>query len=203
MKRFLMITPQQPTGNLKKNVYEPVGNSRLTYGETSFPIIPTIAAYAEAGETVSLVTLTYDYEHCKNNLIALKNEIDSLSQTSGITVEVESILVPFDDSTEAALNSFSKLIEHIEESDDLYACLTFGSKPMPLVMMLVLRYATSVIPNTCLECVVYGQIDRSQTEPKAKIYDVTALVQLDEIINLLAMQKTPEPASVIKRLLEL
>ena len=211
MKKFFMVTPQQPgpseghpEGQLKTQTYEPVGNSLLEYGPTRFPLIPLLNGYTEPGEEVEVYTVTYDSPDCRYNLNSLERELAELSEKKGISIKLESVDVPFDDSTEAVLRIFQQLVNRTADGDTLHACITFGSKPMPLALVMALQYAYRLKDDVSIDCVVYGQVDHS-TEPPwpSRIYDVTSLVKLDEIIRLLADRGVPDPESVISEILAL
>ena len=201
MKRFFMVTPQQPENGLKLQRYEVAGNSLLSYDETHFPIIPMMNGYVDPGDSILIHTITYDSPHCARNLEVLREEIANLAEKRGFTFELESIEVPFDDSVQAVMRAFQLLIERVEDDDELYACITFGSKPMPIMLTMALRYAYQIKTNASIECVVYGQLDHSKNPPTARIYDVTALIKLDEIVRILGEKGVSEPESFIGAIL--
>lgn len=201
MKKFLMVTPQQQPGQLAVQTYAPQGNTLLEYGETRFPVIPLINGYAEAGETVAVVAVTYDLPSCKHNLSLLEEELAGLSETRSISCNLESISVPADDSVSAVLHVFQELIDRTADDDVLHACITFGSKPMPIVMVMALQYAYRIKRNVSIDCVVYGAIDFNADPRVAKIYDVTSLVKLDEIVRLLAERGVENPESIFRTIL--
>lgn len=204
MKKFFMVTPQQQPGKLMPQVYESQGNSLLEYGETHFPVIPLINGYAERGETVKLITITYDLGNCLHNLDILRQELEGLKTDAGIDCELDSVVVPADDSVSAVLHVFQELIDRTADDDVLHACITFGSKPMPLVLVMAMQYAYRIKRNASIECVVYGAIDFNSAPPyPAKIYDVTSLVKLDEIVRLLAERGVEDPEAVISQILSL
>ena len=85
--------------------------------------------------------------------------------------------------------------------------MTFGSKPLSQAVVMALQYAYRVKRNASIACVVYGGVDRSAGKDpsawKALVYDETALVQLDEIVRMLAERGVPDPAASIRRILSL
>lgn len=197
MKKFLMVTSQLPEGMLKENVYEPADNSLLKFGPTRFPAIPLINAHLEADDAIEVVTATYDIPECHRNLTLLEEEIGKICSKKGATYQLDSITVPFDDSIKAILNVYQELIAKVDDGDDLYADITYGSKPMPIVLTMALQYAYRTKSNVSIECVVYGQISHHRETKDARIYDVTALVQLDEIVRLVADRGVSDPAAAI------
>lgn len=198
MKKFLMVTPQQQPGKLNLTNYAAQDNSRLEYGqEAHFPLIPLINGYTETGDTIQVITLTSDLPSCKHNLNILKEDLSAMSEEKGFDCQVVSIDVPFDSSSGCVLDDFQKLIAHVDDDDILHACITFGSKPMVLAMMMALRYAYRMKRNASIECLVYGEQDYSSNPPTGKIYDMTEMLKLDDLVRTLADLGVKDPESVI------
>ncbi len=197
MKKYLMVTPQLSEELLAENEYDPVDNDSLRYGLTHFPAIPLLNSHLHSGDAIEVITVTYDIPNCHRNLELLKSEIDAVCASNNATCDVTSIEVPFDDSIQAVLDVYTRLISHLDDGDELYADITYGSKPMPIVLIMALQYAYRVKEDVTIECVVYGQISHHRESKDAKIFDVTALVQLDEIVRLMADRGISDPAAVI------
>ena len=203
MKKFLMVTPQQQPGKLLPQTYQPQGNSLLEFGETHFPLVPLVNGYVEDREIIKVITVTYDQSNCMHNLDILKQELDELCNARKIGYELDSVVVPADDGVSATLHVFQELINRVADDDILHACITFGSKLMPLVLVMALQYAYRIKENVSIECVVYGAIDFNAASPyPSKIYDVTSLVKLDEIVRLLAERGVEDPETILRHIIE-
>ena len=191
MKKFICVIPRQKAGDLSNVRYQAQGNRALDYpGATRFPVIPLIWGYGQEGEEIRVIALSADYDNCRCNLELLK-------------AGVEVVEVPFDESLDSHIATFQKLIDRTEEGDDLYACLTFGSKPTPLVEVMAMQYAYRIHRDVTITCAVYGQMDHSVQPPAAKLYDITALITLDDIVRRLAEQRVSDPKAVLDRILNL
>jgi hypothetical protein len=198
-----MVTPQQPDGMLRLVDYEAVDNELLQYGSTHFAILPVINGYAEKGETVQVVTLTQDYKYCYTNPETLRTELRELETAKGITVEVESIVVPYDSGVMSVIHCFQEFIDRIDDGDELYACMTFGTKPIPIALNMALQYAYRIKKNVSVECCVYGDLDRTVDPERSRIFDITALIKLGEIVRLLAEQNVQQPEEIIRQIVEM
>lgn len=200
MKKFFMVTPQQPERNLFAQRYVALDNDLLDYEEeTHFPLVPVINGYTERGEDARVVTVTYgEPSNCAQNLVTLKDELDELGARNGLNLSLDSVDVPFDDSVEALIHSFQLLVDRIDDGDSLFACITFGSKPMPLMLTMAMQYAYRIKKDVSIECVVYGQMDRSTQPATARIYDVTALTKLDEMVRVLADLRVAHPEEALR-----
>ena len=199
MKTFIAFSPQQ--GNLLSMHYVPQNAPRLEYGETCFPIIPVISGYTAPGDSFRVILIVQDHDYCRANKAKFVEELEKLCAQKNITCEgIEEINAAFDDSVSTHVATFQKLIDRIHDGDDLHACITYGSKPSPMVELMALRYARMVRKGACVSCIVYGQVNFKTGE--AKIYDETALVHLDDIMHLLAVNGEPDPKKVIDQIID-
>ena len=204
MKRFFTGVPLQPEGKLGTFFYEPIGNERLRMDrETSFPILAAVEGYAVPGEPFRLIAVTPDTEDGRRNLGKLKTELATLCSDRGLICEngVESVPAAADERVISHIETFQKLIDLVEDEDELFACITFGTKPQSVALRMAVQYAYRVKRNTAISCIVYGEVDRAAG--KTRIYDETALVQLDEIVRLLADRGVQDPRSALDSLLKL
>lgn len=211
MKKFFTNIPLQKEGQLGSYLYEPQGNERLRMPErTSFPILPAINGYAVPGEEFRVIAVVQDNEDARRNLGAFEEELKALCRKKGLLFPsrgVERVSGPKTQMVSENIDTFQKLIDLAEDDDELFACVTFGTKPMSMALLNVLRYGYRVKRNVCVSCVVYGEIDRSGgRDPeswKAFLYDETALIQLDEVTRMLAEHRVRDPRAVIDRMLRL
>ena len=205
MKKFFFSIPLQKQGNLGAYRYEPVGNEKLRMErETCFPILAVVQGYVQPGEAFRLIAVTPDTDDGRRNLDILRQELQALCEEKGINCEKGVELVPAqeDERVSSHMNTFQRLIDYAEDEDELFACITYGTKPQSMAVLMAVKYSYRVKKNVSLGCVVYGKIDRSAGE-KAFIYDETALVQMDEIVRVLADRGSPDPKAVIRSLLTL
>ena len=207
MKKFLTIIPLQTT---KPMQYEAVDNPVLQMDEAvQFPILTAISGYAQPGEEIRVIAVLTDNGKCRENLEKFSQAVEELCAGKGVSCSagVEAVFIPEDDSVSTHVETFQKLIEYVEDDDDLYACMTFGTKPTSNVLLLAVQYAYRVKRNASIACILYGQVVRPDSDDKTtwfgKVYDMTTLVQLDEMVHLLAAANDPDPARTIRRFLSL
>lgn len=200
MKTFISFAPQQPKGRLNASVYEPQGNQCLAYGPTRFPIIPVINGYAATGEEIRMIMVVPEYENCQYNFELFRQEFEGLCREKELRCEgIDVVEVPYDDAVATHLQTFRKLIDRIRDGDDLHACITYGTKPSPMVELMALRYARQIKKNTFISCIVYGQFDHNSNT--SKIYDETALAQLDDIMQTLAVMGDSDPRKTLDQII--
>lgn len=209
MKVFFTGVPLQGPGMLKRYFYRPVGNAKLAMEEgTSFPIITAVNGYVDTGESFRVVAVCPDSEDGHRNLGWLEEELDALCAKKGcICTQIKVVPAQRTERVTDQVTVFQRLIELVEENDELFACLTFGTKPQSQVLLMAVQYAYRIKRNTSISCILYGQVDRSIGQDPdrwgACVYDETALLQLDEVVRILAERKISNPKAVIDGILNL
>lgn len=208
MKKFIAMIPLQPVKGLHKTKYAFADNSKLLYeyyGEEedsyiSFPIIAALSGYVERDETVQIIAVVQEYHNAKENYIRFQEEIKNFEKLRGCTCELVTIEANYSEYVDDHLSTLGNIISQIKNEDELYACVTFGSKASSMVEMLAINYAYRALENVKIGCIVYGHFDH---ETKiSTIYDVTRLFFMDEIVRNVADLKLNDPLNYIKMVLE-
>mgnify|MGYP000012353129 CR=1 FL=1 len=206
MKKFFTVVPKQPVGGLKSYVYQAVENLKLQMDkETRFPIISTINGYAIPGEDFRMIAVMQAAGNEERNIEVLKEEFANLCKEKNLLCSrgLEVIKVSPDEKVSTHIETFQTLLDYVDDDDELYLCITYGSKPIQNCVMLAIQYAYRIKKNASISCVVYGCIERDKEPWYGAIYDVTALLQLDEIIHTLAEQGVKNPKKALDVILSL
>ena len=208
MKKFIMVTPLLPItereDSLHLSRYEPIGNDLLCFDrDTRFPLIPVINAYAQPGEEIRVIAVTPNKEASQVHFAQLAEELAQLQAEKGfVCAGPEKISLTYAGDVNTQIELFQKLLPVFEDGDTLYGCLTYGNKPMPIAELMALEYAYRVLKDVRIGCLVYGELDHSvPVNPPMRIFDITALIQLDELVRMLAELKVPDPGTMLNGLL--
>jgi len=221
-KTFITAIPFQPhdkygdksKDQLRAVVYPAKGNSKLKYGETRFPIIPVINGYAEKGDKIRVIAILTDGDNFKYNYETyFINEINRIIKEKELVLngnEIEVIKTADSEDIETHIKLFSDIMTAIGDNEYIYACITYGTKPTPIIESMALSYAHR-LKNVSVECIVYGRYmnhntwlsDKENEKNKENngIYDTTSLFYMDSIINKLAEMKAPNPEKAIRIIL--
>jgi hypothetical protein len=211
-KTFVSVIPyqgkNQKTGEdmLQPVLYKPHGNVKLAYSATRFPIVPAINGYAERGDKVRVIAILTEGEDYKHNYECyFVPEIDMLVRDKSLDFSgVEVINTADSEDIDTQLKLFSDIIDAIGDSEDIYACITYGTKPTPIVETMALNYAYRLKKDVSVGCIVYGRfINTNPTSDKNGIYDTTALFYMDSIVNELANHGASNPEKAIRIMLGL
>lgn len=201
MKKFICVSPHQPATQFSAGIYEAVDNEKLVFhSSTGFPIMNVINGYTEKGDDIEIITVVSNYDNAKRNYDVLKKEINAFVQTRGIRVTFIPVEIPYCDKLDTQLNLFEKLIDCMAESDILFCDITYGTKVMSQILTMALNYGYRIHKDVTFGCIVYGSMNHTTNE--RKIYDITSLNYMDEIVRMLAENHVTNPAAMIKGLLK-
>lgn len=209
MKKFFTVVPMQQKGDLTGYVYQARGNADLQMeNATRFPILTSVNAYAVPGEDFRLIAVMPDLENERYNCGLLREELQKLCDAKGLTCSkgVEVVIISADEKVSSHVATFQTLLDYVDDEDELHICMTYGTKPLSTAVIMAAQYAYRVKKNASLSCVLYGKIVRPERDKATwygEVYDMTALIQLDEIVRVLANRGVENPKETIDRILEL
>lgn len=206
MKKFIFATSLQP-GAFEAFHYRAVGNDLLEMpaeAKVHYPILTAVSGYVEEGEEFEVVEVITDTKATQKNHQIFVEELSALCACKKNRCKAHhEIVIPDDERVTVQLDTFQKLIDKVADDDELFACLTYGSKPLVTAIKMAVQYAYRVLNNASIRCIVYGKIYWPASAGKADVVDMTALIQLDEIVRVLANQHLSNPKEVISRILSL
>ena len=210
MKKFYTIISLQTdlADELSAYQYKAVGNARLQLDhKTRFPILTALEGYVQPGEEVAVIAVMPDLDNGRKNLELFRRGLAVCCGRKDIPCpEVQVVTVPTDDAVATHVETFQKLLDFAADGDELFCCMTYGTKPLSTALMMAVQYAYRVKKNTTISCIVCGQVLRPEKDKHTwtgSVYDMTALVQMDEVVRVLADRGVENPKAVIDRLLAL
>lgn len=204
MKKFITYIPMQVGNNLLKGKYISDGNSKLnTDFEVTFPIECAINGYCENNEKIMLIALMENGNaDCAENLNLMKSNIEKITSQKNAEVIINKVYISPKETAKNHLITFKNLISFFEDGDELYACITFGTKPTPIIEMMALNFAYKNLKNVTIGSIVYGKVNRKHNEPVSYyIYDITALFFMNNIVDTLSALNAEDAYSKIEKIL--
>lgn len=205
MKKFIFTVPRQKSENLYKAVYKSANSKKLENNISArFPLIPVIDSYCEKNDIIEIIALIASekdniceaHDICENNLRLFCDDMNEICAPKGIKYTIKKIIVPFNETLETHLATYYNLIKEIEDNDTIFADITYGSKPIPIVEMMALGFCTKNKTNVMVECLCYGEMDHNTNEKS--LFDVTSLFYLNEISDMLSKTKISNPEKFIE-----
>lgn len=202
MKKFISTITLQHRG-AEKHYYRQEGmdTERIL---TAFPILQKVSDVVTAGEHISVVALVVGGPEENENYKAFCQELEALKEKLGFTYTLTCICKENNEKIESIISLFGAILSHVADEDRLYACVTYGTKPMATVTTMALHYAYRNKKNISVESVIYGQKNwGAAQEPACEIFDTTALFYIDCLIDRIAAMKVADPEAALKSLMGL
>ena len=201
MKKFFTSVPFQ--ASLSKVVYRPVGDAKLVYEKAhSLPILNVINNYTEKGEAIEVIFLVGENDNIRRNLESVKSSLDELVNEKELQCRIEYVYYRDSDDIPVMLGLYGKLIRLCSDDDEIYSCITYGTKPVPIVQMMAMRYAFHVKKNVFIGMIVYGKAFGDKVnKDAADIYDMTSLFYIDDLSEKFSRMGVQDPEKVMESLI--
>ena len=206
MKKFFTSVPYQKSGELIKAIYRPVGNAKLVYEKAhSLPILNAVNNFTEKGEEIEVIFIIGENENIKKNLGSVESFLDELVLERELKCRKKYIYYRDSDDITVMLELYGNLIRCCDDDDEIYSCITYGTKPVPIVQMMAMRYAFHVKKNVYIGMIVYGKAHgNKQNEDSEKIfdiYDMTSLFYIDDLSEKFSRMAVKDPEKILESLI--
>ena len=200
MKKFITtITLQHQGAEKHEYIQEGVDTPRIM---TAFPILQKVKDVVSAGEQVIFVPLVVGSPEESRNYREFELELQALAEEVGFRYALNPICKENNEKVESMIRLFSDIISQVADGDQLYACVTYGTKPMATLTTMALHYAYRIKKQVSVEAVIYGLKNWGVTqEPICSLYDTTALFYIDCLIDRIADMQVADPENALRSLL--
>ena len=157
---------------------------------TCFPIVQVMRDTLEPGDTVRLLAIRQENADTARNYQRLLEELAQL----GIAEEqVELVPLPEDQRPETLIGLCRDLVDALPQVTRVYACITYGSKSIPVVTLTALSCAEATHTELEVGGVYYGEVRRENGKVVgARLYEMAALYQLAGLVGTMRDSKTAE-----------
>ncbi len=206
MKKIVFVDiPMKEMSERDAQCYSETGNAGCSYtGKVIFPINAVLAEKLKSGDQVKVVMLKTISEkgNSGKNAGLFQQELDEINGKIGAKISYETIDSEFIETKKNHEKRLRAMLSKIEREAELFVDITFGPKPLPMVMMCVLNFAEKFF-DADVKKVVYGKVDfirheDGKTYPEnPELYDVTSLYYLN---GLVCAMEAPDENSALKSL---
>lgn len=186
LKTYITTVPLQ--GKLDPMLYQRERAEAPT--ATCFPIVQVMRDTLEPGDTVRLLAIWQENADTARNYQRLLEELAQL----GIAKEqVEPVPLPEDQRPETLIGLCRDLVDALPQVTRVYACITYGSKSIPVVTLTALSCAEATHTELEVGGVYYGEVKRENGKVVgARLYEMSALYQLAGLVGTMRDSKTAE-----------
>lgn len=173
--------------NMNAMVYAGTGNTNCNYSKpVMFAINAVLAETLKKGDEVRVVllrTLDKAGNSGKNSGLFMQ-ELDSINSEIGAKISYETLESEFKETKDIHETRLKEILDKIEENTEIYADITYGPKPLPIILMCVISFAEKFL-NCEVKSVIYGKVDFDDNNKPCnpELYDVTSLYYLNNLTN--------------------
>jgi hypothetical protein len=177
------------------------GNKSIEYeGKVLFPINTVLAKTLKKGEkgtVVFLATSGGSDNHSAENIEKFQAELDAINKEIGADLSYETIEVPFEPQKEVFEQLISSLVSKFGQKSQIIADITFGMKPLPMILFCALNFAEKFYSAT-VQNIVYGKVEFSGGKTlNPMIYDLTPLYYLNKLIGSMECKSAPAAVEML------
>lgn len=181
--------------------------------KTRFPVTNMIKKTAGENDEIEIIALLIKKPEgslkgddiTERNYRWFKDEIEELKASGAFKdYKLHEIETPDKEDLDTQMKLLNDYIDCIGDNEDLYACITYGTKPTPIVVFLALNCGYKLRKNTRVKNIIYGRYihdEPDSSDVKSTIYDITALFMANSIIGRLEEGKVENPVETLKLLL--
>lgn len=186
LKTYITTVPLQ--GKLDPMLYQRERAEAPT--ATCFPIVQVIRDTLEPGDTVRLLAIRQENADTARNYQRL---LEELAQLGIAQDQVEPVPLPEDQRPETLIGLCRELVDALPQVTRVYACITYGSKSIPVVTLTALTCAEATHTELEVGGVYYGEVKRENGKVVgARLYEMSALYQLAGLVGTMRDSKTAE-----------
>lgn len=173
--------------NMSAMVYAGTGNTNCTYSKpVMFAINAVLADSLQKNDEVRVVllrTLDKAGNSGKNSGLFMQ-ELDAINDEIGARITYETLDSEFKETKDIHETRLKEMLDKIEENTEIYADITYGPKPLPMILMCVISFAEKFL-NCDVKSVVYGKVDFDDNNKPCnpELYDVTSLYYLNNLTS--------------------
>ena len=193
--------------------YKVDGNSTIEYdGEVIFPVNSVLARSMKKGEKVKVVLLSkIDIEgNSAINAGIFQKELNGINRSIGADIEYITIATPFEETRDVHETLLKDMVGKLEDGAELIGDVTYGPKPLPIIMFAVMNFAEKFF-KAKIKNIVYGKVDfvddgsgMGRTKPvNPVLYDLTPLYYLNSVTNAMEYNTSEDALKALNTLLDI
>jgi hypothetical protein len=172
---------------IDRHCYPVDGNKTIEYEkEVLFPVNAVLAKTLTKGETGQVVFLAAtggDENRSAANMARFREELDGINSEIGARLTYETIEVPFRPQKDVFEQLISSLIARLGKKAEIIADITYGIKPLPMILFCAITFAEKFYAAT-VQNIIYGKVEFAEGKTlNPMIYDLTPLYYLNKLIG--------------------
>lgn len=193
--------------NLDALIYAGTGNVNITYSNpVIYPINAILAETLKSNDEVKVILLqTCDKAgNSERNSGLFMQELNTINTEIGAKISYEILDSEFKETKDNHEMRLKAILDKVEDNSQLYSDMTFGPKPLPMILMCVLSFAEKFF-NCDVKSIVYGKVnfDDNNKAGFPELYDVTSLYYLNNLTNSMVADNGKDARQILEEFFSL
>jgi hypothetical protein len=173
------------------NCYPVEGNRTIEYGKkVRFPINAVLAKSIKSGDELKVILIVTRDENniSRDNIGIFRSELEKINidEHIGAKINYDTIEIPYEPTKDTVDRFLAELINKIPADADVFADITYGMKPTPMIVFCALNFAEKFC-NASIKNIIYGKVERNpetkEMTKNPKIFDITPLFYLNRLVE--------------------
>lgn len=187
LQTYITAVPLQSRAGLAKIAYQVPGNRPVS---TRFPVIQIIHDTLMPGDKARVIAIRQQNADTAYNYGLLLQE---LAEAGIAQNQVQEVPLPENQSPQTLIQLCRRLVNLIPAQTRVHACITYGTKSIPIVIFAALSCAEAIHAEVEVGRLCYGEVRREDGRIcGAQLYDMAALYQLSGLVSSVPNQQIAE-----------
>lgn len=185
----IVISTLPLKAHIEKRVYPVDGNALIQVDEPiMFAVTPAVGLNLKKDDEVKVILL--ETKGGENGGDAhITNFIDELNHfnKAGAKIAKAIVPIPFEETKSNFQNLFRTIIRELEQGAEIYADVTYGPKPVTLLIFTFLQFAEKFF-DCSIGNIVYSKVEFSKgqiVDGSEKIYDITPVYLINSFLDVM------------------
>ena len=202
MKVVVITEPMNRPDWVKPVIYPVDGNKAVEYEKPiRCPVNGILAKTMKKDEEVKVIYIMTIGKNsfCEQNKKAFIEELEAINGEIGAVLSYDTVEIEFLATKQTYNKLITDLADKIPDNAELYADITYGSKPEILSLFCALRFVEE-FRNAVVQYFVYGKAERNKETNELEdqmIFDITSLYYL---FSLMGSMRASDAESASKKL---
>lgn len=187
--------------NLKAMIYKGTGNVNSNYEKpVIYPINAVLADTLSNQDELKVILLKTEnsIKNSQKNSDLFIQELDSINLKIGAKISYKILEFEFKETKNNHELRLKQLIDTIEDGTQLFADITFGPKPLPMILMCAFSFAEKFL-NCDVKTIIYGKVNfTNENISNPELFDVTSLYYMNNLTNSMIAKNGNEARKMLE-----
>jgi hypothetical protein len=194
-----------PMQNILPIKYKAIGISAIKSNKAVRYSLNALLAGIMKKEDVKIVLLKTRGKNniCDEHERSFKEELEAINVSIKANIKYVVIETPYKETKDIHEFLLGKIVDEIDDDSQLYADITYGPKPLPIILFTALAFAQKFLAAE-IKNIIYSKVDFIDGKASnGEILDVSPLYYLNSLSNIIDRKDGAYARNLLKKLLNI